>query len=89
MDLHHLFPKWAPVALVVGRRGMRNSGTRESWQAEAERDLHALNLKKKFFPELKYIDILLEESRTHLCRENYYKGVNGQNRPLFWTFSCL
>lgn len=46
MDLHRLFPKWAPVALVVGRRGMQNSGTRDSWQAEAERDLHALNSKK-------------------------------------------
>lgn len=86
MALHHLFPKWAPVALVVGRRGIQNSGTRDSWQAEAERDLHALSFKK-ILPRVEVHWHSFRRVPNAPLRDNYYKGVNGQNRPHFWTFS--
>lgn len=53
----------APDASAGERRRMQDMGTRDAWRHRLSLFIFYLffNLKKDIFPELKYIDILLEE----------------------------
>lgn len=63
MDPLHLFRRWAPDASAGERRRMQDMGTRDAWRHRLSLFIFYLffNLKKDIFPELEYIDILLEE----------------------------